>query len=63
MKWQPNNTAPANVDLLVIWGSAAGIEGYEIAKFDGKKWIDNRGERIEIDGYKVFGWMLLPPFN
>jgi hypothetical protein len=62
MIWQYKKP-PVNIEILVKWGSkACGPEGYEIAKFDGKTWRDNRGEKIEIDGYQVWGWMLLPEF-
>lgn len=63
MIWQTKSNAPANVEVLVKWGTKShGPQGYEIAKFDGKIWRDNRGERVETEGYEVLGWMLLPLF-
>ena len=63
MIWQTKSNAPVNIEVLVKWETKSyGPQGYEIAKFDGKNWRDNRDEKVETEGYEVLGWMLLPLF-
>jgi len=68
-KLKPISTAPKDRDILIAWGSkASGCEGFlvghseERASLTGKKdfWVDQAGNQIESDGYRVFGWTELP---
>ena len=65
MKWNINlEEAPLNTFVLVRWGTrTSGNMGCEIARWTGKAWRDGRDERVDMEGFIVTGWQLLPPLD
>ncbi len=60
-EWQPIETAPRRIPLLV-WHPGFGMGGWNVMAFDGSEWREtvNDGRALK-EGYEPSHWMPLPP--